>query len=129
MDNNGKLIRNSSLHEMLFNPSTITNTTIDQILNGLARAPAKERSMELVDDLRNFLFTPPNKEVKLDLFSLNIQRGRDHGICSLNDAREKMNLTRKLTFTDIFADDKKAKKLEDLYQTVENLDMWLGIIG
>ncbi len=61
-------------------------------MNGLARTGAKERSLELVKDLRNFLFFPPNAEVKLDLFSFNVQRGRDHGICSVKDARQKMGL-------------------------------------
>jgi hypothetical protein len=40
-----------------------------------------------------------------------------------------MGLSRKDNFIDIFADNKKAKILEGLYQNVDNLDLWLGIIG
>ncbi len=41
MDNNGKVIRNLKLGEMFINPNLISNETIDQILNGLIRVPAK----------------------------------------------------------------------------------------
>jgi hypothetical protein len=41
IDNNGKLIRNLALGEMFFNPNVITNTSLDQILIGLAKVPAK----------------------------------------------------------------------------------------
>lgn len=87
MDNFGNVIKTLQLGEMFFNPSLVTSDSVTQFLNGLARTLAKERSLELVNDLRNFLFFPPNGEVKLDLFSFNIQRGRDHGICSLSEAR------------------------------------------
>jgi peroxidase len=41
MDNNGNVIRNLKLGEMFINPNLISNETIDQILNGLIRVPAK----------------------------------------------------------------------------------------
>jgi hypothetical protein len=35
------------------------------------------------------------RSIKMDLFAFNVQRGRDLGICWLNDAREKVGLERK----------------------------------
>ena len=72
---------------MFFNPSKLTITSIDQVFNGLSRTGMKERSIELVNELRNFLFLTPHHTVKLDLFSFNLQRGRDHGIGSINAVR------------------------------------------
>jgi hypothetical protein len=71
------------------------------MINGLARTGAKQRSLELENDLRNFLFDPDSPTI-LDLFSLNIARGRDHGICSLNDARQVVGLPKKTDFKQIF---------------------------
>lgn len=40
----------------------------------------------------------PRTTVRFDLFSLNIQRGRDHGICSVNEARAQLKMDRKYYF-------------------------------
>jgi hypothetical protein len=83
MDNNGRIIETVKLADMFFNQAMITNEWTTQFLNGMIRTAAKERSLEIVDDVRNFLFLLPNREIKVDLFALNLQRARDHGICSV----------------------------------------------
>lgn len=101
MDNNGRVIETINLADMFFKPSLINNDTVTHFLNGMVRTFAKERSLELVDDVRNFLFLLPNSEVKIDLFSFNLQRGRDHGICSVKEARQRLGLANK-NFQEIF---------------------------
>ncbi len=41
MNNNGKLIKQLEVGEMFFNPNIITSETVDQLLNGFVRTPAK----------------------------------------------------------------------------------------
>lgn len=57
-----------------------------------------------MDDLRNLLVLDPTaRQVKLDLFSLNIQRGRDHGIPTYNNARVAFGLPKINTFEELVA--------------------------
>lgn len=79
--------------------------------------------------MRNFLTTPDNGNIKLDLFALNIQRARDHGICSVQQARQTRGLNTQATFGDIFAGPANADKLRNAYGSLDKVDLWLGIIG
>lgn len=54
---------------------------------------AKERSVKVIDDIRNFLTFTAGGEIKTDLFSLNLQRGRDNGIPTYAQMRRDLNLS------------------------------------
>ena len=54
----------------------------------------------LVDEVRNFLFGPPGSG-GFDLASLNIQRGRDHGLADYNQARTDLGLDPVTSFSEI----------------------------
>jgi hypothetical protein len=62
-----------------------------------------------------------------DLASLNIQRGRDHGIPKYNDLREGLGLSRMDTFADITSDINVQQALSDAYKDdVNMIDAWIG---
>ena len=75
--------------------------------------------------MRNFLFGPPGAG-GLDLASLNIQRGRDHGLPDYNTARIDMGLAPVTHFGEITGDQQLAARLRLLYGDVDRVDPWIG---
>lgn len=115
---------------MFFRPDFITSNRIDDLFRGLSRNPMKEKTPHLVDSVRNLLVgDPDDREVRLDLFSLNIQRARDHGLASYNDCRVYYGLSRVNTFEEINPDPEIARRLRLAYQTPDNVELFVGIIA
>ncbi len=98
---------------------------IEPILRGLASQKCQELDVYIVADLRNFLFGAPGQG-GFDLASLNIQRGRDHGLPRYNDARKAMGLAPKQSFADISADPEVQARLASAYISVDDIDFWIG---
>jgi hypothetical protein len=116
---------NLALLDAFFAPGEIVDNGIDSLLLGATVQVANEIDTQIVDDVRNFLFGSPG-EGGFDLASLNIQRGRDHGLADYNQAREDFGLERVADFSQITSDPELAAKLEDLYGDVDNIDAWVG---
>ncbi len=117
-----------SLANAFFTPQTIVDEGIDSLLRGLAAQPAQEIDTEIVDALRNFLFGPPGSG-GFDLPSLNMQRGRDHGLPSYNDLREVMGRPRAVAFADITSDTTTQERLASVYHNVDQVDSWPGMLA
>ncbi len=98
---------------------------LDPILRGLAAQPHQKIDVKIVNALRNFLFGPPGAG-GLDLASLNIQRGRDHGVGSYNDTREALGLARVSDFDEITSDAGLQQALFETYGSVDDIDLWIG---
>ena len=113
------------LAEAFFNPAAVQEHGIDPILKYLASSNAEEVDTLVVDGMRNFLFGAPGSG-GLDLASLNIQRGRDHGLASYNDTREALGLPRLTSFDQISSDPEVAAKLASVYNSVDDIDLWVG---
>jgi hypothetical protein len=117
---------NLPLMDAFFSPEIITDEGgIDPLLRGLAKQLAQRVDPFVVDDVRNFLFGLPG-EGGFDLASLNIQRGRDHGLPRYNDVREQLGLPTASSFQDISSDPDIQTKLEEAYGDVGNIDVWVG---
>lgn len=119
---------NLSLSEAFFSPGEVLDHGIESLLLGASEQVAQEIDTMIVDDVRNFLFGPPGAG-GLDLASLNIQRGRDHGLADYNQVREDYGLARVRSFSEITSDEELASKLEALYGSVDNIDPWVGILA
>ena len=120
---------NLELRDAFFDPQKIlAEGGIEPVLMGLASQQMEEIDTHVVDDLRNFLFGSPGSG-GLDLVSLNIQRGRDHGLADYNTLREALGLPRAQSFYDITSDRRLATKLHRLYHSVDNIDPWVGALA
>jgi hypothetical protein len=97
---------------------------VDQLIHGFVVAPAQMMDHIINDSVRNFLFGRPG-EGGTDLVSLNIQRGRDHGLAGCSAVREAFGLPRLRNLVDVTADAKLRKKLRQVYSSQNDIDLWL----
>lgn len=117
-----------SLADSFFNPQEILDNGIEPILRGLAHQKAQRVDTKIVDPVRNFLFGPPGAG-GFDLASLNIQRGRDHGLPGYNQMRADYGLAPKASFAAITSDTALAAALQATYGTVGEIDAWVGALA
>ncbi|MCH9648945.1 MAG: peroxiredoxin [Deltaproteobacteria bacterium] len=127
LDDNGEEISagHLSLADAFFSPAALSDYGIEPILRGLARQTAQEIDNQVVDEVRNFLFGPPGSG-GFDLASLNIQRGRDHGLPSFNQLRRDLGLRPYRRFEQFHPDEEVTTRLSSVYQNAEEVDAWVG---
>lgn len=107
-------------------PTLLTEEdSIEPILRGLSLQASQTLDTKANNDLRNFLFGQPGAG-GLDLISLNIQRGRDHGVPSYNAMREALGLEAKSSFADVTSDSDLQQALAATYESVDDIDLWVG---
>ncbi|XP_072356644.1 thyroid peroxidase [Scyliorhinus torazame] len=120
-----------NLHKTFFRPwRIIKEGGLSPLFRGLLAKPAKLQTSDqmMIEELTEKLFTLTSA-VALDLASLNLQRGRDHGLPGYNDWREFCELERletKANLRKAISDLDLVEKIMDLYGHPNNIDIWLG---
>ncbi len=129
LDENGDAIPagNLALRDAFFSPHEVVDHGIEPLLRGLAAQEAQAVDPFVIDDVRNFLFGPPGSG-GFDLASLNIQRGRDHGLPSYNAARLAYGLPPAASYADVSSDPEIQARLAAAYGpgNVDQVDLWVG---
>ncbi|MCJ2082283.1 peroxidase family protein [Methylobacterium sp. J-090] len=95
----------------------------DGFLRHLGDDASQTMDVRIVEDLRNFLNDPP---VVLDLASINIQRGRDLGLGTLNETREELGFAPYKDFSEITDDQATVAAMREAFGSVEAVDLWTG---
>lgn len=116
---------NLKLRDAFFAPDQIHQLGIEPLLRGLSQQLCQDVDSFVVDDVRNFLFGDPGQG-GFDLVSLNIQRGRDHGLPDYNSARKLLGLQPATDFDDISSDPETADRLRRAYPSIDDVDLWVG---
>ena len=117
-----------SLAQAFFEPEEIGDNGIDSVLRGVSMTPAQQFDTMLVGEVRNFLFGMPGYG-GFDLASLNIQRGRDHGLPDYNTVRDSYGMGRVADFDEINPDPEVWQRFASVYDDCEGIDPWVGILG
>nr|XP_061798646.1 thyroid peroxidase-like [Nerophis lumbriciformis] len=122
---------NLMLHETFFSPwRIIKEGGIDPILRGAigTEAASLHSNKLLADELTERLVVLAIPQ-QMDLASLNLQRGRDHGLPGYNDWRDLCRMERIKTLEDlkqVVSNASVAEKILQLYKHPDNIDVWLG---
>ncbi len=119
------------LDEAFFDPQIVATYGTDPFLKGFSTHKAYETNLKINSVLRNFLFGSPTAAVRfgLDLASLNIQRGRDHGLPNYNAVRAYYVGRPVSDFSQITSNTAVAGSLKSLYGNVNNIDLWVGMLA
>lgn len=115
------------LRDAFFRPDRLASDplNVDWLLMGAQSQVCQEIDTLVVDDVRSFLFGPPGAG-GLDLASLNIQRGRDHGIPTYNALRVAYGLASVTSFAEVTSNTDMQSRLSRVYATVDEIDAWVG---
>ena len=131
VDSNG--ITETSLTDAFFSPENVQENGIDNLLTGLTFQAAQEVDNMIVDGAREFLF--PARTGGLDLGAVNIARGREMGLPSYTKVYEVLFGTEITSFDQLGSEglglfsDSVVSLFEAAYETVDQIDLWLGGIS
>ena len=130
---NGETIEQGdlTLAEVFFRSTDVVQETgIDPIVRGIASSLSQNIDLKVIDDVRNLLFNVGGNTSGRDLFAINIQRARLHGLADYNTIRESFGLDKVTSFADITSDTELQAKLEDIYEgNVNNIDAFVGLLA
>ncbi|XP_072947670.1 salivary peroxidase/catechol oxidase-like [Epargyreus clarus] len=139
----------TQLHEMLFNPYALYSAAgAPRAVRSALHTPVHAVDPHVTFELSNHLFERPvaNANIStanttavptksgpcgLDLVSLNIQRGRDHGLPSYPAWREHCGLSRPANFEDLkeIFNDMSLTRISDIYSSVDDIDLYTGAVA
>lgn len=113
------------LADAFFTPSALGGGDgVDPLVRGLTSSTGQQVDENIVDDVRNLLFGQGGPGS--DLASLNIMRGRDHGIATLNDMRSALGLDPYDSFSELTSNAALAAQFAAVYTSIDDVDLWVG---
>ena len=122
---------NITMADSFFNPSLINTKGLDVFIRGMVVTGKKvaDPLQPLSNSVRENLFRAPNERRGMDLASLNVQRGRDHGLASYIHYVKKCGLgdiTSWQDLNEIITDPEALNELQQLYGHPGNIDLFAG---
>ena len=130
LDASGQVIAegNLALAQAFFRPDRVPTDGLEVYLRGAAHQEAQDVDPYVVDGVRNFLFGAPGSG-GLDLVSLNLQRGRDHGLPSMAAVRRAYGLPPVRNFSQWTGPGTLPAQLQSLFGDMRRMDTWVGFLS
>ncbi|XP_012227185.1 peroxidase isoform X3 [Linepithema humile] len=128
-DNSRQQNRTLQLAEHFFNPRVIESEEVfDGLVRGLATQTSQKMDISLVSDMTSKLYTSNGNDLGLDAISLDIERGRDHGLPGYNHYRKYCGFSAAKTFEDFldYIPSEMVKKLRTIYSHPNDVDLIVG---
>ena len=125
----GVQISSVLLRDVFFDPHLLYDPDrLTQLARGLAAQRSQKVDANFASDITEHLFEPREGTHGLDLVSFNIQRGRDHGLATYNDARAATGQNRARSWDDLRRDmtDEAITALRSVYGHVDDVDLFIG---
>jgi peroxidase len=117
------------LGESLFQSPALfqTSADVDALMRGFTRQPHEKLDCVVADGVRNTLVVdePGTAGVLFDLPAINVERGRELGLPTYNQARAGFGLPPATHFSDTF-DSKAAGRLSSIYTSTNQIDLFAG---
>ena len=125
----GSRVKSVPLTKSQFAPYDLyDNNTVETFVRGLTTQKSQELDASFSAELTDHLFQQDGEQFGLDLVSLNIQRGRDHGLAPYNAWRELCGQTKLGSWKEAshaFSSSNVAR-LQALYNSVDDIDVFIG---
>jgi peroxidase len=120
------------MKDAMFNPSIFLNSThssVNPILRGLCNDMSLKADTTFPDSMKDFLFAKKDEWGK-DLFAINVQRGRDHGLSGYNDYREFFGFQRARDFSELNEIPAEIQEVfRETYDHVDDIDVYAGSLA
>jgi len=123
---------NIKLHQELTNPANMHNFgSVDRLMLGMAFEKSQTRDVYMTEELTQRLFMTNSRRFGLDLASINIQRGRDHGLPAYSVWRERCGLSVAPSFDALrdSMDPDTVDRMRAAYKSALDIDLFTGGLG
>lgn len=128
-DNAGNITYTESLAQAFFNtPEETLHNGINALMRNVTAEFSQATDVYTVPVLRNLLFAPlPGGNVDtVDLIAIDIQRGRDVGLGTLNQTRAALGLAPHASFAALTPDTTLQAQFQALYGSIDQVDLFMG---
>lgn len=125
----GQLIQQFKLRQIFNNPASLYREgNYDGCIHSMTNEPAQSLDNHFSEEITNHLFQDTNSSFGMDLVTINIQRGRDHGLPGYNFFRQACGLSKIQNFRqlDNVMVDGAGQIFAQLYSHVDDIDLFIA---